>query len=503
MRKICILLAFIALVPRAQAQRTTYLTLEAGPQWSLIKASDAGGYFQGASVRNSMAGITLGQELIPNLSLVTGLYYQPYSDGINMIDDRPQHTRWAAYTAFLIPVRAEYRVQFSEFPVSITPRLGYVYGKVSMPEAPYVASGILSPPEGPAVSYALEHAYGSQNLHFLEAGIGLNLRFSGIWQASFNLSYLAGLTDAVTATLSYAVAGAGMNSATYASKGNTIYSTLAFNIPVSNIWQNRDYRIRSRIENSVYDGKPTDRKGQIYLGGELGSLWRLFNITNPATGARPMTGRGLFTYANFHAGGYAGYMLTEELGVDVGLYYQQSTTFYALMYDHEVDFVVKTPAPLFLEAPLRIRYFYNLHREKLFYVVYGGASLLTHFSSGSYNQGGGGFEYHSAPAGTPVTATTSYSASRSGRFRPVMRLGTGLEYALPTQIPLVATFMVNYLHGFVSADEIRITNSVPETPAEGVVSYNGSSWSVDVGVRIPFRFRTRGQVILPESGEKP
>lgn len=504
MRKILLLSAFLCLAPHAKAQLKTYLTLEAGPQWSLFKASDPGGYFKGARVRNSIAGLTIGQEVIPNLSLVTGLYYQPYSDGINMIDDRPQQPRWSAYTALLIPLRAEYRIQFSEFPVSLTPRLGYMYGKVSRPEAPYSASGTLSAPDGTVIRYDLSHTYDSENLHFLEAGIGLNLRFSGIWQASVNLSYLVGFTDPVTSAVDYSGAGAGMNSATYSSGGNTIYTSLAFGIPVSNIWQNRDYRIRSRVENSVYEGKPTDRKGQIYVGGELGSLWRLFNITNPAFGARPMADRGLFRYANLHAGGYAGYMVSEDLGIDIGVYYQQSTTFYSLMYDHEVDFVVKTPAPLFLEFPLRIRYFYNVYKKKLFYVVYGGASLLTHFSSGEYNQGGGGFTYNTPSAGGQDDAVTAYSASRTGRIRPLMRLGTGVEYELPTRFPLIATLMVNYMHGFVSADEIRITNTLPESPAEGVISYNGSGWSLEVGIRIPLSFGRKGQsVTLPEGGQGP
>ncbi len=75
-------------------------------------------------------------------------------------------------------------------------------------------------------------------------------------------------------------------------------------------------------------------------------------------------------------------MLTEELGVDLGVNYQRSNTFYSLMYDHEVDFVEKTGAPLYLEVPLRFRYFYDVYQERIFAVVYGGASLLTHFSSG-------------------------------------------------------------------------------------------------------------------------
>ncbi len=103
-----------------------------------------------ANVKNSLAGITIGQELIPNLSVVTGIYYLPKMDGINMIDKRPNQSRWSTYNAVLIPLRAEYRVQYSEFPVSFTPRMGYVFGKISQPEIPHQSSGILSAPDGSA-----------------------------------------------------------------------------------------------------------------------------------------------------------------------------------------------------------------------------------------------------------------------------------------------------------------------------------------------------------------
>ncbi|MEN8230560.1 MAG: hypothetical protein ABFS38_20545 [Bacteroidota bacterium] len=488
MKKLISQIALIMLVVHANAQLKTYLTLEAGPQWSLVKVADQGGYFQSANVKSSMAGITLGQEIMPNLSLVTGIYYQPYMDGINMIDDRPQQSRWATYTAFLIPLRAEYRVQFSEFPVSLTPRLGYIYGMISQPETGYQASGILSAPDGTALGYDLTHDYESVSLHMLETGIGLNLRFFGIWQASLNLSYLTGFTEPASTSVAYSGMGVPVSSATYTTRGNTLYSSLAFSVPVSNIWQNKDYRIRSRIENSAYAGKPTEKKGEVYAGGEVGSLWRQFNITNPAIGARPMTDRGIFRYANLHAGGYVGYMFSEELGIDLGVNYQRSSTFYALSYDHEVDFVMNAPAPLFLEVPVRVRYFYDLYKKRLYYVVYGGASLLTHFNLGNYAQGGGSFTYNSPVSGAPLPASTSYNASRPSRFRPAMRIGTGIEYLLPTNFPLIATLYLNYMHGFISADEIRISNTLPETPSESVVSYNGSGWSLDVGIKIPFRF---------------
>lgn len=493
MRKLFCLISLLCTIHAVNAQLKTYLTLEAGPQWSLNKVADNGGYFERANVKSSIAGLTLGQEVIPNLSIITGVYYQPYMDGINMIDKRPGQSRWSTYNAFLIPLRAEYRVQYTEQPVSFTPRLGYVFGLVSQPEFPYSASGILSAPDGTALDYDLSHTYTSGNLHLLEVGIGLNLRFSGFWQASLNLSYLTGFTEPLAASMTYSGQGTSLNTATYTTKGNTLYSTLAFSIPVSNIWQNKDYRIRARIENSVYKGKPIDRRGQLYVGAELGSLWRLFNITNPAIGARPMSDRGIFKYANLHAGGYVGYMLSGDLGIDIGVNYQRSSTFYALMYDHEVDFVVKAPAPIFLEVPVRIRYFYDVYKGKLHYVVYGGASLLTHFSSGVYNQGGGDFTYNAPPSNTPASASTTFSASRSARFRPILRIGNGVEYALPMDFPLIATLYVNYMHGFMSTDEVIVTNTIPETLPQSSLSYNGSGWSLDLGVKIPFRFGERGK----------
>jgi hypothetical protein len=272
-------------------------------------------------------------------------------------------------------------------------------------------------------------------------------------------------------------------------------------MPVSNIWQNKDYRIRARIENSAYEGKPLEKRGEFYVGGEVGSLWRQFNTNNPAIGDRPMEGKGLFRYANLHTGVYVGYMLTEELGLDIGALYQRSSTFYALMYDHEVDFVTKLPAPMFLEVPLRIRYLYNVYKEKIHYAVYGGASLLAHFAGAGYNSGGGDFTLTSPETGSQMNGTTTFLASGIRRFSPVLRIGTGLEYLLPVSFPLVATLYVNYAHGFISNDEIAITNTLPGESDGGSVIYQGTGWSVDLGVKVPFRFGGKGRCGKPR--EKP
>ena len=211
-----------------------------------------------------------------------------------------------------------------------------------------------------------------------------------------------------------------------------------------------------------------------------------------------MEERGLFRYSNLHTGLYAGYMLTNELGVDIGVNYQRSSTFYALMYDHEVDFVTRMPAPLYLEIPLRFRYFYNVYKGKVHAVIYAGASLLTHFSSGIYNEGGDNFPYNSPASQGEVSASTSYAASRAKSIVPVLRLGTGVEYKLPMEFPLIATLYVNYMQGYLDMDQIEVTNSIPDLPAVSDITYTGSGWSIDLGVKIPFKFGGSRCGALPE-----
>lgn len=485
---------FSLLSTQAGAQLKTWLNLETGPQWSLLKVADPGGYFEQANLKSYMLGITVGQEIIPKLTLATGVLYMPQNDGINMIDNRPHQSSWRAYSSFFIPVRAEYIIQPTEYPVCFTPRIGYLLHFDSHPDELYTANSILSAPGGESFSYQVEQVSDQPPIHLLEIGMGVNLRFSNSWQASLNLSYMTAPFDSKSTrfNLDYIDSNGTTTSTTYTSKGNALYTTLALNIPVSNIWQNKDYRIRAHIENSVYKGKPVSRRGQVYLGGEIGSLWRSFNSTNPAVGARPMEERGILRYANLHTGIYAGYMLTDELGIDIGANYQRSSTFYAVMYDHEVDFVTRMPAPLYLEIPLRFRYFYNVYKEKIHVVVYGGASLLTHFSRGIYNQGSAGFTYNSPTASAPVSATTTFEASGVKSFAPVLRLGTGIEYALPMEFPLIATLYLNYMQGYIDVGQIEVSNTIPETPPLSSIIYNGTGWSVDLGVKVPFRLGERG-----------
>ena len=483
----------------AYAQLRTWLTVEAGPQWSMLKVSDPGGYFQAANVRSFMSGITVGQEIIPKLIISTGVLYIPRSDGVNMIDERPNQSSWVASSSFLIPLRAEYVVKPGDYPVYFTPRIGYVYNHDTQNEDPYSASSVLSASDGTALTYDIRQQTEQAISHLLEIGLGVNLRFSNSWQSSINLSYMTGLlgTPANRYSLDYSDGGARASTTEYTSKGNSLISTLALNIPVSNIWQQKSYRVRKRIENSVYDGKGLERRGQIYLGGELGALWRSFSSNNPAVGPRPMEESGLFRYSNLHAGLYAGYMLTNDLGVDIGVNYQRSSTFYALMYDHEVDFVTKMPAPLYLEIPLRFRYFYDVYKGKIHAVIYAVASLLTQFSTGAYNEGSADFTYNS-PGASAVNASTSYTASGVHNFAPVLRLGTGVEYKLPIEFPLIATLYLNYMQGYLDVGQIEITNTIPDVPAVSEITYTGSGWSVDLGVKIPFKLGGSRCGTLPE-----
>jgi hypothetical protein len=473
------------------AQYKTWLNLEAGPQWSMLKVSDPDGYFQGANVRSFVTGITVGQEVLRNLTLSTGMLYIPRNDGINMTDERPNQSSWSASNSFLIPLRAEYTVWTGEHPVSFTPRIGYIYNVESRTDEAYTANSILSSTDGSIISYDLQQLDEQDLKHMLEVGIGVNLSFSNSWKTSLNLSYMTSLSGSPSNRYSLDYNdGAGTASTNYTTKGNTLLTTLALNIPLSNIWQMKSYRVRSRIENSTFDGKPIQRKGLIYFGAELGSLWRTFSGNNPAAGARPMEERGLFRYANFHTGIYAGYMLTDELGVDIGAIYQRSSTHYALMYDHEVDFVTRIPAPLYLEIPVRFRYFYDVYKGKVHAVVYGGASLLAQFSSGVYDEGSGDFNYTPPGGGASLSATSSYAASGVHKVAPVLRLGTGVEYRLPMEFPLIATLYVNYMQGYMDMGLIEVTNSLPENPTASTITYKGSGWSVDLGVKIPFK---RGQ----------
>ncbi|MEZ5071909.1 MAG: hypothetical protein R2751_13355 [Bacteroidales bacterium] len=473
----------------AGAQKITYLNLEGGSQWSLIKAADPGAYFEDAAVKSTLAGVTLGQEVATDLFLITGVYYQPYKEGIDLVDDRPHQSRWAAYESFLVPVRLELRIPYPGYPVSFQPRIGYVFGLMRAPEVAVTDASFLWTPDGQALVYDLQQEVIDGNFHMLEIGAGVGLRFSGFWQASLQFSYLRGFGETLQTTLAYEADGS-PGSASLSSNGNGLYTSLSVGVPVSNVWNYHSRRKRARIENGAYVGKSTDREGEFYVGAEGGSLWRTFFSTSPAVGPRPMNDRGLFRYANLHTGLYAGYMFNDNLGLDLGAIYQRSSTFYALMFDHADNLVYKTAAPLYLEIPLRLRYRHKVHNH-LYASLYGGASVLTHFSTGTYGTGDLPFTYTDPVGGSPATAGSSHAGTRTRQFSPVLRLGAGVEYELPLDLPLIATCHVVYLNGFLPTDDLVVTTTALATESNSI-SYNGSGWSLDVGVRLPLRFGKKG-----------
>jgi len=475
------------------AQLKTFLSVEAGPHWSLVKVDDPGHYFEDAAASGTITGLTLGQEIIPNLSVVSGIYYQQYKTGIHMKDQRRMQAQSPSHTAWMIPVRVRYRIQPTDYPISFSPSLGYLYSLNTLNDVPFSKAGIISAPDGTAFSYLHEQSLDEPGKHLLEIGMSLGLKFSGLWQVSLNLSYLSGVLSKSSslATLDYSDQQGRTYPAYYSSKGDALYTTLALDIPLSNLWQNRDYRIRSRIENSAYEGKSVERKGELYAGGEIGALWRLFYSSDPALGARPMEGRGLFRYSNLHTGIYAGYMFSREVGIDLGVNYQRSSAFYALMFDHEVDFTAKSSAPMYLEIPVRFRYFYDIHKQKIYAVVYGGASLLTQFSSGGYATPGGDFNYTDPATQSETSATATSRAERISSFCPLLRFGAGAEYLLPVKFPMYVTAYINYMQGFMAAEELNVSASLVGGATDAILAYHGSAWSFDLGIKIPMSFDER------------
>lgn len=486
-------LAVFLLFPLQAQYLKTYLSLETGPHWSLVKVEDPGSNFEKVSALGTISGLSIKQEILPELSLSTGLYFQQYKTGISMNDDRRFQAQSPSHSALMIPLRVEYRIQPTDLLVSFSPRLGYVFSINTLPDELFSHNGVISNPDGTAFAYEQLQSNDEPAQHLLELGISLGFRFSGLWQASLTVSYLSGTFSktAATTTLDYTDYQGSAYGASYTSMGNALYTTLALDIPLSNLWQMRDYRIRSRIENSTWEGKGVERRGELYLGGEVGSLWRLFYASNPAMGPRPMEDRGLFSHANLHTGIYAGYMVASEMGIDLGFYYQQSNSFYSLMFDHEVDFSRKTTAPMYLEIPLRFRYFFNLYKQKVFAVVYGGPSLLTQFSSEGYEGPSGDFNYTEPIDQSTRAGTVSSLAERLSYVRPLLRMGTGLEYLLPISLPMYVTAYVNYMQGFMAAERVNITADLAGRPVEGTLEYHGSGWSFDVGIKIPMSFDER------------
>lgn len=487
---IAALLILIAAFPLS-AQLKTFINIESGPSWNMVKVADPGNYFSSASLSGTFNGFTIEQEIIENLSIGAGIYIQSFRDGIKMIDDRVGTPGWAGYSSLQVPIRIKYRIQLSEFPISLTPRLGYVMGFLTFPQNPYNGSSILSAPDGSAFSYTVSQSHGDDKLHLLETGLSLGFRFPGYWQVGLNLTYSKGFTEPLRSELSYVDQNNSSRSATYYSYGENFRTTINLLVPLSNTWQNRDQRLRSKIERAYGGGKQVKKGTEIYFGGEIGALWRLFQYSNPAIAPLPMDNRGIFKFANLKTGLYAGIMLNSYLGLDIGAYYQKSGTSFAVMYDHEVDYLNKANAPMYIEIPVKLRYFYSIIRSKLDLAIYAGGSLLTHFASADYDTGTGTFTYLSPQTGTE-TGTLTYTASRTSRFGGALKAGLGFEYRLPTFFPFIATLYADYTHGYIKIDEIVVESSIQEIPSENFIFYSGNGWGLSLGIKVPFVLDPKG-----------
>jgi hypothetical protein len=480
-----LLLLFMLSSASVQGQLKTYLVLETGPAWDVSRVQGGDGLFSRSVVYGSTGGFSLWQEVLPNLSIGTGLHAHQYAGGLNPADARPHQPSAISHGTLLVPLRVSYRLQPAGIPVSLTARLGYEFGFLTGDPVTREAASLVTSPEGITVQYTLTDELPFQNvLHMVEAGISADYRFSNNWQVAVHLSQYTGLREIRHTTVDYITSAGNSAQAAYGHDGTRTQVTLNLGIPVSNLWENRDVRLHRKVENSLGRGGIARSNRYIYFGGDLGALWRAFSTSNPAIGARSMESPGIFRYANLRTGIYAGYMFNKTAGIDIGAYYQRSSLFISIMYDHETDFTATASSPMFLDVPVMLRYYIDLHKSKLFLVPSVGGAVLTHFSGPGYATGNAAFTYQSIPGISDGTA--SYVAGRPVRFGYAARASLGIEYDIPTPFPLLLTWNMTFSHGLRDLDVTEVTTSLDEIPAAATVTYNGTGWMTSIGVRLPF-----------------
>lgn len=487
MKKACIIVVTLLFgMLHTYGQLKTYIVPETGPSWDISRISGGSNLFSTSVVYGSVSGISLWQEALPNLSIGTGLYAHHYADGLNPTDQRPHQPSVKSHGTLLVPLRVSYRLQLPDSPVSLTAMLGYQFGFLTGDRLTREASSLITSPEGVTTQYTLTEEVPFNNvLHMVEAGISADYRLPNSWQFSFRFSNYSGLREIKYSTVDYTTSDGSTSQATYIHDGSRMQATLNLGIPVSNLWENRDLRLQRMVENSLGRGGIARRNSYIYFGGNLGALWRSFTTSNPAIGARPMEGTGVFRFANLHAGVFAGYMFSNFTAIDIGAYYQRSSIFYSIMYDHETDLTEKVHAPLFLDVPVMFRYFQDLYKNRLFLVPSLGGVVLTHFSGPGYATGSAGFNYQ-ALSGNFTDATATYTAGRPVRLGFSFRASVGLEYDIPSPFPLLLTWNLTYNHGLRDLETIEITTSLGENPSASTVTYTGTGWMTSIGVRLPF-----------------
>ena len=486
MNKLFLLIALLTFpVLTLQSQYKTYLDIHAGPNRDILRADDPGNYFRRARLKGTMWGLSLRQEVLNQLYLETGLYYHEVQSGLNLEDNRLLQPAWPAYRTFLVPVRTGFRFQPTSTPIGITPTAGYQLGLVrGNPGTPENASTV-SIPGGRTVSYTAEDMAGQASLaHSLTLGLMIDYRFESNWAVALSLTHQSGLSTVYETRIAYTGEDGNQRDALYTSDGSRFFTTLGLQVPVSNIWHNRDIRIRRSIEQSRGAGKTVSRNRAIYFGGEFGGRWRRFGTNQAAVGARPMSGRGLFRYAVMHTGGYAGYRFNSWLGADLGAYFQRSRHYLTLMYDHETDYTHRIRTPFFMEFPVRVRYFHDAWKNRLHVVPFTGLSILTHFSPANVHTSGGSFTYTDL-SGTSQDATFDYEVLRETRLGVLLKAGVGAEYRLPFRFPLVATLYLTYTHGVSEVERTDLTTSLAEEPAFSKLTYRGTGWNLAAGIKVP------------------
>ncbi|MFC2080042.1 hypothetical protein ACFLRQ_01060 [Bacteroidota bacterium] len=479
-RYLLLSILLFSLVTNTFCQLKTYISVDAGPSWDISPVQDPGTVFSATVIPGETVGITIWQEFLKNLSLGTGAYLHNYSYGINFNDQRPHQASFQASRMLLIPLRLSYRIKFEAFPFGLTPILGYQHGIQISSSDIQSTSSYISTEEGTLIRYnLLKNSFFYTSAALIEAGVNVDYRFKNNWQLSLSLSYLRGLKEMNTSTMTYLDINGISNTASYTYNGTRTQTAIALYAPISNLWENRDLRLHRRIENASSKGSSLKNYHYIYFGGDLAAIWRLFSNTNPAVGPYPMRERGIFRYSNLQTGVYLGYMFNDIIGLDIGGYLQRSTSFFTLMYDHEVNYVNKARAPYFLEFPLMFRYFYKIYRDRLSLTPAIGISLLTHLSTGEYINGTGSFDYGLS------REIVNYSATRVNKFGYLLKLGIGLEYKIPVKFGLIATCNLTYSHGLKNVDRLSINTSLSESPENSYISYKGSGILLSIGIKKP------------------
>jgi len=489
---LAVLLTFFVAGPLA-AQNTTWLSVEGGSILDYTPTGSVDKVFSRNAYNGTGAGVMLWQSLGSGFMLGSGLAWNPIYEGYQVTDQRPGAAGRYLATNYQVPFRMAFRFGFGHSPFFMWFRTGYLLGFMSDSISTSSGSGLISNSRGQVISYnytttPLEF---TRN-HMFEVGLTGGILLGNNWELGLNFLYMGGRTKFSQTALSYTTSSGLSGDANIINRANNLQLTAVLMVPVSNIWVNKDIRVRKKIEHSIYAGKETDQSNSIYFGGTIGSLWRVFNYSNPSITARPSSQRGIFRYANLSTGAYIGYMFSGSLGMDIGGYYQRSTLLVTANYDQDNSVTVKEQAPMFIEIPIRIRYLRNLYKQQLYFTASGGGSALLQFAGPAYLSGSTAFQYTNL-AGSVADGTMNYTGNRLSMFGGLFRFSAGMEYRFRIKFPLVVTAELAYGHGFVTLDETEVSTSISEQPAISTVSYSGTGWRIDLGVKIPVKLGQKGK----------